>query len=191
MRKAVMKVTAGIGAMAVLAGCAMEPRGPSVRVFPAPYKPFEVFEQDQAECEDYAHRQIAGAAQDANNRALGAAAIGTGLGLALGAATGSGRGAAFGAAAGGAVGTTIGAGQSDRANFSLQRRYDIAYSECMYSKGNQVPGYASSYPPPLPPRRGAPPPPPPGRGYGPVPGGPQGNYDDRDYPPPPPPGRNG
>ncbi|HXJ00460.1 MAG TPA: YMGG-like glycine zipper-containing protein, partial [Micropepsaceae bacterium] len=151
MRKIVTKI-AGVGALALLAGCAMEPRGPSISVFPAPYKPFDVFEQDQYDCEDYAHSQVAGDAQAANNRAVGSAAIGTALGLALGAATGSGRGAAVGAAGGAVVGSSIGASQSDRANFSLQRRYDIAYAQCMYAKGNQVPGFRG--------RRPAPPPPP-------------------------------
>jgi len=95
----------------------------------------------------------------------GAAAIGAGLGLALGAATGDGHTATAGAVAGGAVGATIGAGMSDQANYSIQRRYDIAYAQCMYSKGNQVPGFArprAVSPPPPPGRNG--PPPPPGRG---------------------------
>jgi uncharacterized protein YcfJ len=165
MRKIVIKIV-GVSAAVLLAGCAMEPRGPSVRVFPAPYKPFEVFEQDQDECEDYAHRQIAGGAEADNNRALGAAAVGTALGLALGAATGDGRAATFGAAGGAAVGGSIGANQSDRANFSLQRRYDVAYAQCMYAKGNQVPGYQGRRPSPPPPPEGyydEPPPPPPPR----------------------------
>ena len=61
-------------------------------------------------------------------------------------------------------------------NVSDQRRYDMAYMQCMYAQGNQVPvsnrpGYSSPYgaapststtlsPPPAPPA-GAPPPPPP------------------------------
>ena len=163
MRKSVTRIAA-IGVVALLAGCAMEPRGPSVRVFPPPYKPFEVFEQDQDVCEDYAHRQIAGGAEAANSRAVGTAAIGTALGLALGAATGDGRAASFGAAGGAAVGSTIGANQSERANFSLQRRYDIAYAQCMYAKGNQVPGYNRFAPPPPPPGGPGGPPPPPPRG---------------------------
>jgi hypothetical protein len=39
---------------------------------------------------------------------------------------------------------------------TIQQRYDIAYSQCMYSKGNQVPGYE-----PAPVAAVAPPPPPP------------------------------
>lgn len=147
-----------IAAAALLAGCAMQPVGPTVRVMPAPYKPFEVFEREQYDCERYADQSVSGEAQAANNRAVGAAALGAGLGLALGAATGDGHAATFGAVAGGAAGTAIGADRSDREGYSIQRRYDIAYSQCMYSKGNQVPGFAA-------PRRG-PPPPPPGEGPG-------------------------
>ena len=174
MRKIVTRI-AGLGAAALLAGCAMDPRGPSVSAFPPPYKPFEVFQEDEYMCEDFAHSQVAGGAEAANNRAVGAAAVGTALGLALGAATGDGHAATFGAVGGAAVGGSIGANQSDRANFSLQRRYDIAYAQCMYAKGNQVPGFGRGGPPR--PRRpvwdngpppgdahGPPPPPPPPRG---------------------------
>jgi outer membrane lipoprotein SlyB len=97
----------------------------------------------------------------ANNRALGTAAIGTALGLAVGAATGDGRASTFGAVSGAAIGGTIGADQSERAGFSLQRRYDIAYAQCMYSKGNQVPGFQRSAAPPPPPPDGPGGPPPP------------------------------
>ena len=34
---------------------------------------------------------------------------------------------------------------------NLQQRYDLAYSQCMYSRGNQVPGFQPSYAPPPPP----------------------------------------
>jgi hypothetical protein len=145
----------------MLAGCATTPMGPTVRVMPGPYKPFEVFQRDNFECLQYADVQVAGGAEAANNRAVGAAVIGTGLGLALGAATGDGSAATAGAVAGGAAGATIGAGMSDSANYSLQRRYDIAYAQCMYAKGNQVPGFARprAVPPPPPPGRNGPPPP--------------------------------
>lgn len=164
MRKSATMIL-GIGALGLLAGCAMQPVGPTVAVFPAPYKPFEVFQQDQYECGQYAGSQVAGRAEAANNRALGTAAIGTALGLALGAATGDGHAASFGGVAGAAVGGTIAADQSERAGFSLQRRYDIAFSQCMYSRGNQVPGFQRSV---------APPPPPPEGPGGPRPPGPRG-----------------
>jgi uncharacterized protein YcfJ len=124
-----------------------------VRVMPAPNKPFEVFAQEQTDCEHYASDQVAGGAPAANNRALGATALGAVLGLGVGAATGSGRAATVGLASGGAIGAAVGANQSSYAGYSLQRRYDIAYSQCMYAKGNFVPGMMAAAPPPPPPPR--------------------------------------
>src|SRR5438067_9666698 len=85
----------------LLAGCATPPLGPTVRVFPAPYKPFDVFQRDQYECGQFASSQVAGGAERVNNQAVGATVVGSALGLALGAATGNGRAATTGAIAGG------------------------------------------------------------------------------------------
>jgi hypothetical protein len=30
---------------------------------------------------------------------------------------------------------------SENANMTIQQRYDVAFSQCMYSRGNQVPGF--------------------------------------------------
>lgn len=146
-----MKQLAGASALLILAGCASTPMSPTVAVMPGPTKPFSKFQEDQVICKDFANSQVAGQSDRANNRALGAAAVGTVLGAGLGAAVGGGRGAAIGAASGAVVGTGIGAGTSYDQNLSIQQRYDIAYSQCMYSKGNQVPGYAVPTPPPPPP----------------------------------------
>ncbi len=150
----------------LLSACASEPMGPTVGVMPAPGKPFDVFQGDQALCKQYASGEVQGGSQQANNRQVGTAVVGTLLGAGLGAAIGGGRGAAIGAGAGALGGTAVGAGPSQNAQYSLQQRYDLAYSQCMYSRGNQVPGYRAA---------GVPPPPPP-PGYTP------------NYPPPPPPG---
>lgn len=138
-------------AMSLLAACVEQPAGPTVAVMPGPNKPFSVFEQDQAACKQFADSQVTGGAEAANNQALSTAAIGTVLGAGLGAAMGEGRGAAVGAGTGALAGTAIGSGQSARAEMSLQRRYDIAYEQCMYAKGNQIPGYQAAVPPPPPP----------------------------------------
>jgi hypothetical protein len=147
------KSLAVLAAGLLLTGCAATPTGPMVRVMPAPNKPFEIFAREQTDCEHYASDQVAGGAQAANNRALGATALGTVLGLGVGAATGSGRAATVGAATGGAIGAAVGANQSSYAGYNLQRRYDIAYSQCMYAKGNYVPGMMAATPPPPPPPR--------------------------------------
>lgn len=155
MRKTATIVLA-LSSVLFLSACATRPTGPMVRVLPAPYKPFEVFQRDHYECEQWADGQIAGGAERANNRAVGAAVVGTALGAALGAAAGGGRGAGIGAAAGAVAGTAVGADQSGREGYDLQRQYDIAYAQCMYSRGNQVPGYAplNNGPAPPPPPRG-------------------------------------
>ncbi len=154
----------------LLSACAAEPMGPTVAVMPAPGKPFEAFQGDQALCKQFASGQIQGGAQQANNNQVGTAVIGTLLGAGLGAAVGGGRGAAIGAGAGALGGVAVGSGPAGAANYDLQQRYDMAYAQCMYARGNQVPGYQ----PP-----GAPPP-----GYAAPPGYPPPGYAPQGYPPP-------
>jgi uncharacterized protein YcfJ len=127
--------------LAALAGCVQPPLGPRVAVMPAPNKPFEVFAAEDSSCRQYASQQVAGGAEQANNQEVGSAVVGTVLGAALGAAVGGGRGAAIGAGSGAIIGTAAGSGPGAYAQHSLQQRYDISYSQCMYSHGNQVPGY--------------------------------------------------
>jgi hypothetical protein len=67
-------------------------------------------------------------------------AVGAAVGTAIGAAAGSPAvGAAVGAGGGLISGTAIGADSAEWASTSVQHRYDIAYTQCMYVKGNQVP----------------------------------------------------
>jgi uncharacterized protein YcfJ len=93
---------------------------------------------------------VAGQAQSANNRAVGTAAITTVLGAGLGAAIGGGRGAAIGAGSGALGGAAIGAGGSSNQQLSIQQQYDNAYAQCMFTRGNMVPGMgpAMMQPPP-------------------------------------------
>jgi uncharacterized protein YcfJ len=136
----------------LLAGCAHQPMGPTVAVMPAANKPLAVFQEDDAICRNFASQQVAGGAEQANAAQVGTAVVGTALGAGLGAAIGGGRGAGIGAASGAVAGTAVGAGGAERAQLSLQQRYDIAYSQCMYARGDQVPGYAApALPPPPPP----------------------------------------
>lgn len=146
-----------------LAGCATIPTGPSVLVLPAPDKPFEVFQVDDIICRQWAGQQIGISPQEAvNQSAVSGAAVGTivgaGVGAALGAAAGDvGTGAAIGAGSGLLVGTASGASAGQYYGYEAQRRYDNAYLQCMYAKGNQIPGTVRSRRV----RRTAPPPPPP------------------------------
>jgi len=127
----------------VTAGCVSQPVGPAVAVMPGPNKPFIVFEQDDALCRRYAGQQVAGGAREANAATVGTAAVGTALGAGLGAAVGGGQGAAVGAGTGAIAGTAVGAAPAQQSQWNLQRQYDIAYMQCMYARGNQVPGFAA------------------------------------------------
>ena len=131
---------AALSGVMFLGACASQPLGPTVQVMPNPNKPFQIFQQEQAECKQYADSQTAGQADSANQRAVGAALLGTALGAGLGAAVGGGQGAGVGAGAGAIVGTGVGAQNSGGSQQGIQQQYDNAYMQCMYSKGNQVPG---------------------------------------------------
>src|SRR5258708_6912215 len=153
-------------ALLVLGACQpSRPTGPSVAVMPGPNKPFQVFQDDDAVCRSFADRN-SGPDNQANNQELLSAGVGTVLGAGLGAAIGGGRGAAIGAGGGALAGTAYGSGQAERTARTVQQRYDIAYSQCMYPRGNQVRGYspAPSGPSPTTPPGAPPPPPPPPQG---------------------------
>jgi len=169
-------------AVVACGGCATVPTGPSVMVLPAQGKPFEAFQADDSVCRQWAAQQAgAGPSETTNQNLANGAALGTimgaGLGAAIGAASGAtGTGAAIGAASGLIGGTAIASGPAYGAGWEVQRRYDIAYQQCMYAKGNQIPSVVRTA------RRAywvPPPPPPPGYYY--TPGPPGG------HPPPPPP----
>jgi hypothetical protein len=147
-----------------LVGCATLPTGPSVTVLPGPGKTFEQFQTDDAVCRQWASQHVGESPQEAmNQNTATGAAVGTAAGAVLGAIVGSasgqaGSGAAIGAGSGLLVGTAAGASSGQAYGMEAQRRYDIAYQQCMYSKGNQIPGMA---PAPAAPTAGATPPPPP------------------------------
>jgi len=164
-----------IGAGALIAGCATPPpSGPSVMVLPGSSKTFDQFRFDDNECRQYAFAQIGGqsAADAQSNSAAKSAAVGTAVGAAAGALIGGSQGAGAGAGVGLIGGSMIGTGMSESSGYSLQRRYDVGYQQCMYAKGHQIPmaGRYAPYqqankqagPPPPPPPAGPPPPPPPG-----------------------------
>jgi len=151
-----------------LGGCATLPTGPSVTVLPAPGKSFDQFQAEDAICRQWAERQIGMSPGDTvnQNTATGAAVgtvIGAGVGAALGAASGHpGAGAAIGAGSGLLVGTASGASSGQVYGMEAQRRYDNTYVQCMYAKGNQIPGTVRRA---RPVRRAVPPPPPPSEMY--------------------------
>jgi uncharacterized protein YcfJ len=132
---------------------------------PPPNKPFDVFVQEDQLCRGWAAHSIGQPGHDAAADAmLGSTLTGAAIGTVIGAMAGGGRSAGGGAAAGTAIGAVAGANQSAAVAWGAQRRYDIAYQQCMYAKGNVVPvyGYGSYHyapPPPPPPRTVTPSPP--------------------------------
>jgi len=123
----------------LLAGCASAPTGPSVMALPGTGKTFEQFRSDDAECRQYAEYQSGGAVESANNAQLKSAAVGTAVGAVAGAVIGGHEGAGNGAGAGLIVGSVAGAGAGSSGTYDAQRKYDHAYIQCMYAKGEQVP----------------------------------------------------
>jgi len=114
---------------------------------PAPGKPIEVFQQEDAQCREYALQAIGGAnaVNDAIQQQAASAFFGALVGAAAGALLGTGfgdagAGAAIGAGAGLATGVGSGTALAVGSSVDLQQRYNIAYMQCMYAKGNQVPG---------------------------------------------------
>jgi hypothetical protein len=155
MQKA--KVVLGLAALGALAACASMPTGPRVAVMPAPGKPFELFVQEDRICRTFAQQSVGDSTRNAGVDAFASSAVaGAAIGAAVGGLMGGHDSASSGAGMGLMTGAMIGAGESDYAVSDAQRRYDIAYQQCMYSKGNQVPGRwyqtnTTNYPPPPPP----------------------------------------
>ncbi len=164
----------------LLGACTTIPTGPSVMAMPGSNKNFDQFRIDDANCRQFALEQIGGATanESAIESGMKSAAVGATVGALAGAAMGGHQGAGVGAGMGLLVGGAAGAGSGQASGYGSQRRYDNAYVQCMYAKGERVPvsGQMTSVPArassPVPAsvNVSAPPPPPPG------------------YPPPPPPG---
>lgn len=162
-RRSLPALALALAATAALGACTVAPpTGPTVMALPGKGKSFAAFRQDDATCRGYAEQQIgyASPSQAATAAGVGSAALGTALGAAAGAAIGSvggqmGAGAAIGGAAGLLGGAAIGGDNAAASAGGLQRRYDIAYTQCMYAQGDRVvshpPGYGGwrqNLPPP-------------------------------------------
>ncbi len=150
-----------LGGACALGACAVTPpTGPSVMALPSQGKSLAVFQQEDGHCRNYASARIDNLqpVQAGTQAVVGSTAIGTALGTAAGAAVGAaagnaGAGAAIGAATGLLGGTAVGATNAAAGQYDLQQRYDIAYTQCMYSYGDTVEAppatyqaYASLYP---------------------------------------------
>lgn len=149
---ALKSCVAFLAVVGFLTACATVPTGPSIMVLPGNGKSFELFQADDAICRQWAAQQTGTTTTQASTEsAVSGAAIGTALGAAAGAAIGAAAGspatgAAVGAGAGLLGGTAIGASNAARASTSVQHRYDMAFTQCMYAKGHQVPAATGSQP---------------------------------------------
>jgi len=162
--RSIVAIAGGGALVAILGGCAQMPTGPSVAVMPAAQKPFEVFVGEDQACRDWAARSIGGRGDAAAQQFAASSIAGTAIGATIGALSGGHNAVGAGAAFGLAAGAMVGSGQSAGTAYGAQRRYDVAYQQCMYAKGNQLPGgYVVRYraalaPAPLPPAGIQPPP---------------------------------
>jgi len=160
-----MKRLVLVAGVVLAAGCATPPpSGPAVMVLPGSAKSFDQFRFDDHECRQYASTQIGGttAADASTASGVKSAAVGTAVGAAAGGLIAGNAGAGVGAGLGLATGALAGTGASEVSGYTLQQRYDIAYQQCMYAKGNQIPMAATRYAPRQAYQRQAAPPPPPG-----------------------------
>ena len=151
----------------MLAACVTVPSGPSIMSLPGTGKSFDQFRTDDMECRQFASNQVGGTTPDgaAETSALKSAAVGTAVGAAAGALIDGSSGAGVGAGVGLLVGALAGSGAANASSYSLQQRYDIGYTQCMYAKGHKVPvsgRFASANERPSQ-RYSTPPPPPPYR----------------------------
>ena len=132
----------------LIGGCVTMPNGPGVLVYPSQGKSYELFQGEDQQCRALAKGQLDATPQEgALQSALKSGAVGTAVGVVagtvIGAALGNpGLGAGLGAGSGLAIGSAGGAQASATTGVSLQQRYDMAYLQCMATKGNIVPGQA-------------------------------------------------
>lgn len=132
-------------AIGLITACVSAPTGPTITIMPREGKSFEEFKKEDEECRAFAAKAV----REGNTAALKEGAISTATGAAIGAAAGAlyqggsssnvGTGAAIGMVGGAAVGAMAASSKETQA----QTQYNTAYQQCMYTKGNQVPGFKS------------------------------------------------
>lgn len=150
-----------------LGACVTTPTGPSVMALPGSGKNFDQFRLDEMDCRQYSSAQIGGttANQVAIDSGVKSGVVGSVIGAAAGAAIGGDSRAAGVGAGVGLLGGSLAGSEAGRSSGSeLQRRYDIAFIQCMYAKGHRVPVQGQmSEQQSAPATKITPPPPPPSR----------------------------
>ncbi len=139
-------LTLPLAGLLALSGCQPTvPTGPTIAVMPGPHKSLAQFQNDDAVCRSFAQSQSYQPQSTGLSSPTGTAAAttvgGTAAGALLGAAAGNaGMGAAIGAGAGLLGGMAYGAHKAGTESENMQQAYNIAYAQCMKTKGNSVPG---------------------------------------------------
>jgi len=137
------RLTAFVIALLALTGCQPTvPTGPTITVMPGPGKTLAQFQNDDAICRQFAQSQIQAPPSGLNSPTGTAAATtvgATAAGALLGAAAGNaGMGAAIGAGAGLLGGSAWGAHRSGQQSADMQQSFNIAYAQCMRTRGNSI-----------------------------------------------------
>lgn len=124
-----------------LSACVSAPTGPTVAVMPREGKPFDLFQQEDLYCRNFASNSVRDTSDAALKEGATSAAIGAALGAVAGAVIQGGNHANIGTGAGVGLlgGAAMGAMNSSGKQNQAQVQYNIAYQQCMYAKGNQVP----------------------------------------------------
>jgi hypothetical protein len=133
-----------LAGLLALGGCQPAPiTGPTIAVMPGPGKTLNQFQNDDYTCRGFAQNQSYAPPPRGLNSPVGTAAATTAVGAAggalLGAAGGNaGMGAAIGAGVGLLGGAVYGAHKNQQSQGATQQSYNIAYAQCMTTKGNHV-----------------------------------------------------
>ena len=143
MKQFALITTLSLVLAASLTACVSAPTGPTVAVMPREGKPFDIFQQEDLYCRNFAANSVRDTSDAALKEGATSAAIGAALGAVAGAVIQGGNHANVGTGAGVGLlgGAAMGAMNSSGKQNQAQAQYNITYQQCMYSKGNQVPSY--------------------------------------------------
>jgi deoxyxylulose-5-phosphate synthase len=141
MKRITSVVVLSITLASLLSACVSAPTGPTVAVMPREGKPFDLFQQEDLYCRNFAANSVKDTSDAALKEGATSAAIGAALGAVAGAVIQGGNHANVGTGAGVGLlgGAAMGAMNSSGKQNQAQVQYNIAYQQCMYAKGNQVP----------------------------------------------------
>jgi deoxyxylulose-5-phosphate synthase len=141
MKRIASVVVLSLTLASLLSACVSAPTGPTVAVMPREGKPFDLFQQEDLYCRNFAANSVKDTSEAALKEGATSAAIGAALGAVAGAVIQGGNHANVGTGAGVGLlgGAAMGAMNSSGKQNQAQVQYNIAYQQCMYAKGNQVP----------------------------------------------------